>query len=98
MKDILDIAWTSRKSGVFYLGGGVPKNFIQQSMQFSPKNAQYGVQITTGRAEFGGSSGASLKEGISWGKMNKNAEFVDLFLDSTIALPIIYAALKERLT
>ncbi len=96
MKDILDIAWTSKKSGVFYLGGGVPKNFIQQSMQFSPKSAFYGVQVTTDRAEFGGSSGASLKEGISWGKMNSKGRFVDVFVDSTVALPLIYAALKNR--
>lgn len=96
MKDILDIAWTSKKSGVFYLGGGVPKNFIQQSMQFSPSSASYGVQITTDRAEFGGSSGASLKEGISWGKMNTKGKFIDVYLDSTIALPLIYASLKNR--
>ena len=97
MKDILDIAWTSKKSGVFYIGGGTPKNFIQQSMQFSPRKALYGVQITTDRPEFGGSSGASLKEGISWGKMNPKAKFIDVPLDATVALPIIYASLRERL-
>ena len=96
MKDIMDVAWTCKRAGVFYLGGGVPKNFIQQAMQFSPKNAEYGVQITTDRAEYGGSSGASLKEGISWGKMNKDAKYVDVFLDSTIALPLIFASLIER--
>ena len=97
MKDINEIAWTCKKAGVFYLGGGVPKNFIQQTMQFAPRNASYGVQITTDRAEFGGSSGASLKEGISWGKMSPKGKFVDVFLDSTIALPLIYAALLERI-
>jgi len=97
MKDIMDIAWTSKKIGVFYLGGGVPKNFIQQTMQISPRKAEFGVQITTDRAEFGGSSGASLKEGISWGKMNNKGLFVDVYLDATVALPLIYAALRERL-
>ena len=97
LKDILDIAWTSKKSGVFYVCGGEPKNYIQQAMQFSPKNAMYGVQVTTDRAEFGGSSGAHLKEGVSWGKMNAKGEFVDVFLDATVALPLICAALKERL-
>ncbi|MBS3145553.1 deoxyhypusine synthase family protein [Candidatus Woesearchaeota archaeon] len=96
LKDILDIAWTSKKSGVFYLGGGVPKNYIQQAMQFS-KEAAYGVQVTMDKAEFGGSSGASLKEGISWGKMQSHADFVDVKVDSTIALPLIIASLKERL-
>ena len=96
LKEIIDIAWTSRKTGVIYFGGGVPKNYIQQAMQFS-KKASYGVQITMDRPETGGSSGAELKEGISWGKMNPKAKFVDLICDATIAMPIIYAALKERL-
>lgn len=94
MKEIIDIAWTSKKNGVIYVGGGLPKNFIQQSLQFS-KGADYGIQITTDRAEPGGSSGAPLKEGISWGKMNSKAEFVDVFCDATIALPLIYGAIKK---
>lgn len=91
MNEIIDIAWTSKKNGVIYVGGGLPKNFIQQSLQFS-KGADYGIQITTDRAESGGSSGAPLKEGISWGKMKSKAQFVDVFCDATIALPLIYAS------
>jgi len=97
LKEILDIAWTSKKCGVFYIGGGVPKNFIQQAMQLSPTKASYGVQITTDSEHFGGSSGAPLREGISWNKMSEKAKFVDLKLDATIALPIIYAALKDKI-
>ena len=96
LKEILDIAWTAKKTAVFYIGGGVPKNYIQQSMQFS-KGASYGIQITMDRPEPGGSSGANLKEGISWGKLNQKADFVDLVCDATIALPIIHAALKDRI-
>lgn len=95
LKEILDIAWTAKKTGVIYLGGGVPKNYIQQAMQFS-KEANYGVQITIDRAEFGGSSGAELKEGISWGKLSPKAAHVNLNCDITIALPLIYTSLKER--
>jgi len=94
MKEIIDISWTAKKRGIIYVGGGLPKNFIQQSLQFS-KGAEYGIQITTDRTEPGGSSGAPLKEGVSWGKMNNDAEFVDVFCDATIALPLIYAAIKE---
>ncbi len=96
LKEIIDISWTSKKSGVIYFGGGVPKNYIQQAMQFS-KKASYGVQITMDRPEPGGSSGAELREGISWGKLDPKAKFVDLICDATIAMPIIYAALKERI-
>jgi deoxyhypusine synthase len=97
LKEILSIAWDAKHAGVFYVGGGVPKNYIQQAMQFSPNSAEYGIQITMDRPEPGGSSGAELREGISWGKMSKQGKFVDVICDATIALPLIYAALKERL-
>ncbi len=99
LKEIVDIAWTAKKKGVIYLGGGTSKNYIQQAMQFSNKDsgANYGVQITMDRPEPGGSSGAPLKEGISWGKLNKDARYVDVIADVTIALPIIYAGLIDRL-
>ena len=96
MKEIIDIAWTSKKNGIIYVGGGTPKNFIQQSLQFA-KGADYGVQITTDRTEPGGSSGAPLQEGISWGKMKTDAAFVDVFCDATIALPLIYGAVKDKI-
>ncbi|MEM4230774.1 MAG: deoxyhypusine synthase family protein, partial [Candidatus Pacearchaeota archaeon] len=59
------------------------------------KGADYGIQISTDRPEPGGSSGAPLKEGISWGKMKEKAKFVDVFCDATIALPLIIATIKE---
>ncbi len=98
MKKIIEISWNSKKRGVIYLGGGVPKNFIQQSLQFS-EGADYGIQITTDRPESGGSSGAPLEEGISWGKMKisakKEKDYVDVFCDTTIALPLLWASIKE---
>lgn len=94
LNDIVDIAWTAKKAGVIYVGGGLPKNFIQQALQFS-KGADYGIQITTDRPEPGGSSGAPLKEGISWGKLKPGADFVDVYCDATIALPLIYASVKK---
>jgi deoxyhypusine synthase len=98
LKEILDLAWDDKKKfAVWYCGGGVPKNYIQQAMQFAPKAAELGIQITMDRPEPGGSSGAELREGISWGKMNEKGNFVDVICDTTIALPIIVAALKTRL-
>ncbi len=98
MKEIIDLAWSSKKKGVIYIGGGVPKNFIQQSLQFS-KGTDYGIQITTDRPEPGGSSGAALEEGISWGKMKpeakKEEDYVDVFCDATIALPLLWASVKD---
>lgn len=93
---MIDTAWGVKKSAILYIGGGVPKNYIQQALQFS-KAASYGVQITTDRAEPGGSSGAPLKEGISWGKMSTKAKFADVFCDATIALPLIYSTLLDKI-
>ena len=98
MKEIISIAWgdKDKKNGVIYIGGGLPKNFIQQSMQFS-KGASYGVQISTDMPQWGGSSGAELREGISWGKMHSKGEFIDVYCDATIALPLIWASVKDNL-
>ncbi|MBU1252485.1 MAG: deoxyhypusine synthase family protein [Nanoarchaeota archaeon] len=90
MKDIIDFAWASKIKGVIYVGGGTPKNFIQQSLQFS-SGADYGIQITTDIADSGGSSGAPLEEGKSWGKLKDNAKYVDVRCDATIALPLIFS-------
>ena len=95
LDEMIKLAWTKKKA-VFYIGGGTPKNYIQQAMQFS-QPASFGVQITTDRAEPGGSSGAPLCEGISWGKMNEKGKFIDVFCDATIALPLIYSALIDRI-
>lgn len=98
LSDFLNPVWEMKKKGFIYLGGGVPKNFIQQSLQFSPSGgADYGVQITMDRVESGGSSGADVKEGISWGKLRDDAKYVDLRADVTIVLPLIVACLKERI-
>ncbi|MEW6295174.1 MAG: deoxyhypusine synthase family protein [Candidatus Diapherotrites archaeon] len=100
LKEMLELCWPQKKDlalGAVILGGGVPKNFIAQSFQFSPRKAMYAVQITMDRPEHGGSSGAELREAISWGKLDKKAEFQDVICDATIALPLMLAALKERI-
>ncbi len=96
LKEILDTAWTAKKAGILYLGGGVPKNYIQQALQLS-KGAAYAIQITMDRPEPGGSSGAELSEGISWGKLKENAHYANVVCDTTIALPLLRAAVMDRL-
>ncbi len=95
LKEMLDTAWTAKKAGLLYLGGGVPKNYIQQALQLS-KGATYAIQITMDRPEPGGSSGADLVEGMSWGKLKEDAHFVNLICDTTIALPLLRAAVMDR--
>jgi deoxyhypusine synthase len=95
MLKMVNMAWDAKKAGVCIVGGGVPKNFILQSLQFCPNSASYALQITTDRPEPGGLSGATLTEAISWGKVNEKAKYVTLISDATIALPILFWFLKK---
>ncbi len=95
MLEMVNIAWDAKKAGVCIVGGGVPKNFIFQSLQFCPNSASYAIQITMDRPEPGGLSGATLQEAISWGKVHENAKYSTLISDATIALPLIFWYLKK---
>ncbi|MFW9937476.1 MAG: deoxyhypusine synthase family protein [Candidatus Thorarchaeota archaeon] len=95
MMEMVNLAWDAKKAGVCIVGGGVPKNFILQSLQFSPNSASYAIQITMDRPEQGGLSGASLNEAISWGKIGENAKYSTVISDATIALPLIFWYLKS---
>ncbi len=86
-----------KKSGVIILGGGVPKNYAIQAALLPGKPHDYLVQITTDSPVFGGLSGASLEEGISWGKVKPQAKLATVVCDCTIAFPLIVSALKEEL-
>lgn len=106
MKDvdeITQIAERSEKTGVIYIGGGVPKNFIQQievilDILGSGSGHEYAIQYTTDAPHWGGLSGATFEEAVSWGKISKTAKKVQVFVDATIALPIAAHALRERTT
>ena len=95
MLEMVNLAWDAKKAGICIVGGGVPKNFIMQSLQFSPNSAKYAIQITMDRPEQGGLSGATLEEAISWGKVNEKAKYSTIISDATIALPLILWFLKE---
>src|SRR5215831_15253147 len=81
------------------LGGGTPKNFINQaSVQaefFDDRigGHRYALQIVTDVPHFGGASGSSLEEARSWGKLATDAEQVTVHADATVALPLLVSAL-----
>ncbi|MCD6444156.1 deoxyhypusine synthase [Candidatus Bathyarchaeota archaeon] len=95
--EILDIVWSSKKTGALILGGGVPKNYLNQALMTASKPLTYAVQITTDRPEYGGLSGATLEEAVSWGKVKPDAYKVTVPCDFTVALPILAAALIDRM-
>ncbi len=97
VKEMFMLASDAKKPGAVLLGGGVPKNFIFQSMLLTPHSFDYAIQITMDRPEPGGLSGATLDEAKSWGKVGKGAKTVTVVGDTTVILPIILAAvLKKR--
>lgn len=95
VEELTEIVARSEKTGVIYIGGGVPKNFIQQTevvarlKGYEVDGHDYAIQITTDSPYFGGLSGCTFEEGISWGKINVKSKKVQVFADATIALPIL---------
>lgn len=58
---------------------------------------RYAIQITTDSPQWGGLSGCTLQEAISWGKISTEGRHVTCYCDATIALPILTHALLERM-
>ncbi|MCL7410766.1 MAG: deoxyhypusine synthase [Methanosarcinaceae archaeon] len=97
MKEFMDICYDAKKAGTLLIGGGVPKNYIFQSMLVTPNEFDYAIQLTMDTPETGGLSGATLDEARSWGKVGEEARSVTVYADATITLPIIVAAARSRL-
>ena len=97
LQEMWNIREKAEKSGAIILGGGVPKNYIFQSFYFTNKMLDNVIQITLDRPETGGLSGAPPEEAVSWGKINPKGKKIVLVSEVTMALPIIAAALIERL-
>ncbi|MFB6224489.1 MAG: deoxyhypusine synthase family protein, partial [Haloarcula sp.] len=82
--------------GAMVVGGGVPKNYVLQTMLVSPDAYDYAVQLTMDPSNTGGLSGATLDEARSWGKLEKDARNVSVYADATITLPLVVAAAREQ--
>ncbi|MHC1626607.1 MAG: deoxyhypusine synthase [Methanoculleaceae archaeon] len=97
MQQLIDHCFDAVRAGAILIGGGVPKNYILQSMLMTPKGFDYAVQLTGDRPDTGGLSGATLDEARSWGKVTGKGETVTVYGDATITLPLLVAAVLERL-
>jgi deoxyhypusine synthase len=102
---VYDAKAGGRKSSVFILGGGSPKNFmlqtepqIQEVMGIAEKGHDYFLQCTDARPDTGGLSGATPAEAVSWGKVDPDSlpDCVVAYVDSTIALPLLTAYALNR--
>ena len=93
-RELTEIKIKSKGSGLFMIGGGVPKNFIQDTVicaELLGKNVdmhKYAVQITVADSRDGACSSSTLKEASSWGKVDTTKEQM-VFAEATSVLPLI---------
>jgi len=93
-RELTEIKIRSKGSGLFMIGGGVPKNFIQDTVicaELLGKNVEmhkYAVQITVADSRDGACSSSTLKEASSWGKVDITKEQM-VFAEATSVLPLI---------
>ena len=102
-----------KRLGIFTIGGGVPRNWSQQFGPFIElrhrrggedlplKRYHYGLRICPEPVYWGGLSGSPYSEAVSWGKFVPPAEggkFGEVFVDATVGLPLVVAAVLERLS
>jgi|TARA_B100000745_G_scaffold200144_1_gene132021 deoxyhypusine synthase len=93
-RELTEIKIRSKDSGLFMIGGGVPKNFIQDTVicaELLGKEVnmhKYAVQITVADSRDGACSSSTLKEASSWGKVNITKEQM-VFAEATSVLPLI---------
>jgi len=93
-RELTEIKIKSKSSGLFMVGGGVPKNFVQDTVvcaELLGKNVdmhKYAVQITVADTRDGACSSSTLKEASSWGKVDVSKEQM-VFAEATSVLPLI---------
>lgn len=109
----LDAITRAATLGIFTIGGGVPRNWAQQMgpyLDILQRRGQarpdegakfkYGVRICPEPAHWGGLSGCTYAEGVSWGKFvapEEGGRFAEVHCDATIVLPLLVVGVLERL-
>jgi deoxyhypusine synthase len=103
---------TKKRLGIFTIGGGVPRNWAQQvapfydivgnrlDIEMENPRFQYGVRICPEPVHWGGLSGCTYSEGVSWGKFvpaSAGGRYAEVYADATVAWPILVRAVLERL-
>ena len=101
-----------KRLGIFTVGGGVPRNWAQQIAPYidvmndrlktdiEPPRYRYGVRLCPEPAHWGGLSGCSYSEGVSWGKFVPPAEggrFAEVHCDATAVWPLLVKGVLEEL-
>jgi deoxyhypusine synthase len=105
IQDSFEIAQLKKMAsvtGAIYIGGGVPKNYIQQlgpvsELLFQKESGhRYAFQITTDDPKWGGLSGCTFEEAKSWGKIERASSYSAIYMDATVALPLLVGAILQK--
>ena len=100
-RELTDIKLNSKQSGLLMIGGGVPKNFVQDTVvcaELLGKKVdmhKYAIQITVADSRDGACSSSTLKEASSWGKVDTTKEQM-VFAEATSILPLIASDAYHR--
>ena len=100
-RELTEIKLQSKQSGLLMVGGGVPKNFIQDTVicaELLGKKVdmhKYAIQITVADTRDGACSSSTLKEASSWGKVDITKEQM-VFAEATSVLPLIASDAYHR--
>lgn len=99
--ELTQIVVQSAKTAAIYVAGGVPKNYINDSVVMSyifgkERGHEYALQITTAVTQDGGLSGSTLGEAQSWGKIRKDAKFAMAWVEPSVSLPLLAAYVFDR--
>jgi len=103
----------AKRLGIFTIGGGVPRNWAQEvgpyveitnhrlDLDLAPPRYRYGVRICPEPTHWGGLSGCTYSEGVSWGKFVPESEggrFAEVYADATTVWPLLIKGVLEELS
>jgi deoxyhypusine synthase len=100
--ELTQIVVQSPATAALYISGGVPKNYINDSIVMSyifgidTGGHKYALQITTDAPHWGGLGGSTLSEATSWGKVSKQATHEMAFVETSVALPMLYGYALQK--
>lgn len=100
--ELTQIVVKSKCTSAVYIAGGVPKNFINDSVVMSyifdrdTGGHRYAIQLTTDVPHWGGLSGSTLAEATSWGKVSTKASHQMAFVEPSVSLPLVAGYLLKK--
>jgi deoxyhypusine synthase len=101
--EMLKIIAMSKKTAAIYIGGGTPKNWVNDSVVMANytydrdiDGHSYAIQVTTDVPHWGGLSGSTLDEAKSWGKVHTEATHRTVNVEATVAMPMMVGYLLQK--